>query len=315
MQRSEGVVHTFSVVIPLYEKGAHVARALRSVFDQTFQDFEVVVVDDGSRDHGPDVVRKFTDPRLRLIRQGNAGVSAARNRGIAETDSALLAFLDADDAWKPGFLETIGALRQGFPDAGAYCTAYEVCLPDGSTSWPVYRGIPGEPWKGIIPNYFSSALGSHLPVCSSGVVVPREVFRAVGQFPEGQARGEDQDMWCRIALKYPIAFSSRREAAYHQDAQNRACNNPAAVTASRPVIGTLQRALERGEIAGDSTVFAREYIAKTKLDIAYGLLLAGRRREAIGLLGESRTRLFRRERARCWLMALSPRGKSGRGAA
>jgi len=83
-----------SIIIPLYNKGKYIARALDSVFAQTYQDFEAIVVDDGSTDYGPDIVRKHDDPRLRLIQQANAGPGSARNRGIKETTAPYLAFLD-----------------------------------------------------------------------------------------------------------------------------------------------------------------------------------------------------------------------------
>ena len=99
------VMTDVSVIIPLYNKGEHVGRALDSVFSQTYKDFEVVVVDDGSSDEGPDIVRKYNDTRLRLIQQDNFGPGAARNRGIRETTGHYVAFLDADDEWLPDFLK------------------------------------------------------------------------------------------------------------------------------------------------------------------------------------------------------------------
>ena len=95
-----------SVIIPLYNKGKYISRALDSVFAQTYRDYEVIVVDDGSTDNGPEIVRKYDDSRLRPIRQDNEGPGAARNRAIKESNAAFLAFLDADDEWLPGFLES-----------------------------------------------------------------------------------------------------------------------------------------------------------------------------------------------------------------
>lgn len=206
-------MQSVTVVIPLYNKGPYIERAIRSVLCQTFQDFEVIVVDDGSSDRGPEVVESLSDPRLRMIRQQNTGVSAARNRGIDEAESDLVAFLDADDAWYPEFLETILRLRQKFPQAGAYATAYQIRYPNGNVVLPKFKAIPPPPWEGLIPRYFRSALGPP-PVSSSAVAIPKSVFEEVGKFVVGEPLGEDLDMWGRIALKYSIAFSWKVGATY-----------------------------------------------------------------------------------------------------
>ena len=106
-------VPAVSVVIPLYNKEKFIVRALKSVFAQTFQDYEVIVVDDGSTDRSMEVVAKCTDPRLRVIRQANAGPGAARNRGARESISKCVAFLDADDELLPNFLaENLSNLKE-----------------------------------------------------------------------------------------------------------------------------------------------------------------------------------------------------------
>lgn len=94
-----------SVIIPLYNKGLYIRRALESVFAQTFEDYEIIVVDDGSTDNGPEQVSSYSDPRLRLIHQANAGPGAARNRGINEAQGKYVTFLDADDEWLPEFIQ------------------------------------------------------------------------------------------------------------------------------------------------------------------------------------------------------------------
>ena len=104
-----------SVVMPLFDKADRVGAAVASVLAQGAEDFELLVVDDGSRDGGGAVVRAVGDPRVRLLRQENRGAAAARNRGIAAARGRLVAFLDADDAWDAGFLGTVLELEREFP--------------------------------------------------------------------------------------------------------------------------------------------------------------------------------------------------------
>ena len=113
-----------SVVIPLYNKEKSIAHTLKCVLNQTYRDFEVVVVDDGSKDNSAAVVEQFEDKRIRLVRQKNGGVSAARNRGIAEARGEYVAFLDADDVWKQNHLESITNLIHQFPKSKAWATCY-----------------------------------------------------------------------------------------------------------------------------------------------------------------------------------------------
>lgn len=133
MSRKEKI----GVVMPLYNKGALVGRALNSVLTQTYQNFEVVVVDDGSTDEGPEVVRTCSDLRVRLIHQTNAGPGAARNRGIEETEAPYIAFIDADDEWMPRFLETYLEILKSYPDCDAVIgpTLFGAEKRDRSTVW------------------------------------------------------------------------------------------------------------------------------------------------------------------------------------
>ena len=175
---------TVSVVIPLYNKGPYIKRALSSVIDQTFQDFEIIVVDDGSTDNGADVVRSFDDLRIRLIQQENAGVSVARNHGIDEAKAELIAFLDADDEWLPKFLETIIRMRNNFPEAGVYATAYLWHSFKGKIV-PKHYGIPAYTWEGIMPNYFSVVANRSLPLTASSVAIPKSILYDIGMFQAG----------------------------------------------------------------------------------------------------------------------------------
>ena len=120
-----------SVIIPLYNKEKQIAHTLRSVLNQTYQDFEVVIVNDGSTDCSVSEVEKVGDSRIRLVHQKNGGVSAARNKGIEEAKYELLAFLDADDEWKLEYLETQYNLFEKYPMCSVYACNYEFRNVDG----------------------------------------------------------------------------------------------------------------------------------------------------------------------------------------
>lgn len=284
-----------SVVIPLYNKAAHIQRALDSVLAQSCTDCEVIVVNDGSTDGSEKIVERYTDPRIRLIHRehvNSAGGHAARNRGIAEARADLIAFMDADDEWLPEHLETILRLRGRHPQCGAYSTAFRVVTPRGKEVIS-YAGIPDPPFEGVIPNYFRTVHGDHA-ICSSSVGVPKAVFDVCGCFPEGEPRRGDLDMWCRIALKYPIAFSTYVGAVYRRDADNR-IRNGRPVLAEPRIVRTLESALVTGDFP-DSVARADllEYMSMQLVSRAQSMAFHGHLSEARGLLRKAAsTRVYR----------------------
>ena len=209
-----------SVVIPLYNKKKQIAYTLQSVFTQTFQDFEIVVVDDGSTDNSVEEVEKFDDSRIRLIHQTNAGVSAARNRGIGEARGELIAFLDADDEWKPRYLETQYALYQKYPECSVYACNYEFRDSEGKVTSTIIRKLPFEGKDGILSNYFEVASCSHPPLWTSAVVVKKSAIQAIGGFPLGIKSGEDLLTWARFAVHNEIAYSRNIMAIFHVEGYN-----------------------------------------------------------------------------------------------
>ena len=205
-----------SVIIPLYNKAASIAQALDSVLAQECQDFEVVVVDDGSTDGGAAVVENYGDPRIRLVRQENAGVSAARNRGIEEAKGEYVAFLDADDVWLPGFLSEIGVLQKEFPQCRAQATAY-INNRGNERSSIILNKLPFSAERGVLANYFEVASCSHPPVCSICVCIERRLLLEIGGFPVGIKSGEDLLTWARVAVRTDWAYSVRAMAQYNFD--------------------------------------------------------------------------------------------------
>ena len=204
-----------SVIIPLYNKEGSIAQALDSVMAQECQDFEVVVVDDGSTDAGAAVVENYGDPRIRLVRQENAGVSAARNRGIEEARGEYVAFLDADDVWMPGFLSEIVALQKEFPQCRAQATNY-VFNSNGVKSPTILRKVPFSGERGVLVNYFEVASCSHPPVWTSAVCIERRLLQEIGGFPVGIKSGEDLLTWARVAVRTDWAYSMKEMAQYNQ---------------------------------------------------------------------------------------------------
>jgi len=221
----------FSVIIPLYNKAPYIRKALESVFAQTYTDFKLIVVDDGSTDDSCAIADEFVREamgnglwaideetncqspianRLMLLKQQNAGVSAARNNGVAQASGEYIAFLDADDWWEPTYLEKMAQLIEDYPDAGLYACNYVYYKP-GKTH--VALNIP----TGYI-NYPKSYYESGaMPVTSITAIMSRAVFEEMGGFPLGIKLGEDFLLWAKMAMHYPVAFCEEPLAWYNND--------------------------------------------------------------------------------------------------
>lgn len=272
----DNVSDLVSVVIPLYNKGPYIARTLNSVLCQTFQNVEVIVVDDGSTDNGAEVVRGFHDPRIRLIQQENHGLSTTRNRGVDESKGAFIAFIDADDEWMPEHLEVLERLWEKYPEAGAYTTAYCKIHPTSGMKKAHFHSIPDKPWEGLLPSYFKSAALGDPPVSASTVGISKEVLREMGGFETAAFFCEDMDLWGRIALKYPIAFSWDGEGIYHTEAFGRVCNSIRNPLEENFSFSTSLKAVDPKEVPPGMYEDLREYIARKEIETAYWNLKAGR---------------------------------------
>lgn len=302
-----------SVVIPLYNKAPYVAAAVRSVLAQTVADFELIVVDDGSLDDGAEIVKRFDDPRLRLVRQDNQGESAARNTGVALAESDLMAFLDADDEWTPSHLEVLLRLAGRFPGAGILATAYEIVTPDGKSHMAGYRGIPAAPWEGLLPNYFlslargekSELLGEY-PVNASVAGIPKKVLAEVEGFPVGYWFGADIDLFGRIALKYPVAFSWEGAGVYHRDALGRCCERPRPLDYVDPFVKSAREAMKRGEVRPEFIGPINEFLSLKEIPRAAENLVAGNRDMARAILRACKTKWLFGRRLKWVVLAAMP---------
>lgn len=207
----------FSVVIPLYNKECYVARAIRSVFAQTYDDYELVVVDDGSSDGSLEVVQKEMEGRAgcRVVSQNNSGVARARNHGVEMSRGEYICFLDADDWWESTFLEEMERLVLVCPDAGLYGTSFYLVKHGKRRVAPI--GVERGFVEGYINYCQTYARTLCMPITSSSVAVPRQVFLSIGGFREGISLGEDFDLWIRIALRHRVALVNKPLANYFQD--------------------------------------------------------------------------------------------------
>jgi glycosyltransferase involved in cell wall biosynthesis len=195
-----------SVIIPLYNKEQFIEATLISVLNQTFIDFEVILVNDGSADASVEVVNSFNDERITLFSTPNMGVSHARNYGISKSNSECIAFLDADDLWETNHLENLYRLYTNFPNCGLYATAYYKQYFNGKKINAQFNGI-SKTHFGIIDDYFSAATIDSI-AWTSAVMIPKKTFNDLGVFDEEMRSGQDTDLWIRIALKKSIAFSA-----------------------------------------------------------------------------------------------------------
>lgn len=205
---------TISVIIPLYNKEHEIHRTLTSVLQQSLAPLEIIVVDDGSKDRGADLVEAFRSPLVRLIRQPNGGVCVARNRGVAASRGEYIAFLDADDEWQPDFLKEVAALIGEYPGCGLYTTAFNIISHEGSFPAPTPTR------RGIVDNFFRDSAHRYIAIPSASCL-PRTVFDRVGGFPEGMKIGEDLYLWIKVARDHKVCFSPRRLVNYSRVAENR----------------------------------------------------------------------------------------------
>lgn len=204
----------FSVVIPLYNKEQSISSTINSVLNQTYHNFELIVVNDGSTDNSLQVVSQIEDPRIRIIDKPNGGVSRARNRGVKEARYEWIAFLDADDLWRGNHLAEVADMMKLFPDEKVFTTSFE--YSDGRK---LFRN-PRTSRIIKIENYYKEALNESL-ICSITIVLHKTCFDMVGGFNPKLSRGEDLDMWGRLAREYTIVKSSEVTALYRIDAENR----------------------------------------------------------------------------------------------
>lgn len=211
-----------SVIVPLYNKARYIRRALDSIAAQSYRDFEVIVVDDGSTDESGAIAAAYSDPRFRVVTQSNAGPGAARNRGASEARGEFIALLDADDEWLPRYLaDAVGVLTATGPKFATYTCAY-VESPAGTSSVPMWlkRGL--QEGAARVDSSLSPELLSHMLafMTPNSTVVRASVFKKWGGFYEKDhcVFGEDSYLWLKVLLNEQVFFRLISEICVHREA-------------------------------------------------------------------------------------------------
>lgn len=202
----------FSVIIPLYNKENFIEKTLESVLSQTFSDFELIIVNDGSTDKSEEKVLYFKDDRIKYFSKENEGVSATRNFGIEKASGKFISFIDADDIWKNDFLENMNGLIQSFPEQKVFSAAIEIQIENRifEAEYSISKENPQ------IINYFEGSL-LNTAICTSCAVFEKSVFETAGNFDTTLKRDEDTDLWIRIGQNFPVVFSWKLGAIYTYD--------------------------------------------------------------------------------------------------
>lgn len=195
----------FSVIIPLYNKEAFIESTLKSVLQQTFQDFEIIIVDDGSTDESFQLASNFKNANIFIFKQKNQGVSVARNLGIEHASSKYIALLDADDVWHENHLNELKKQIDLFPNAGLYCNNYEI-LHSKNVRKKASFNFNYNTECLIVEDYFKASIINSV-AWTSAVGFSKEIFKTLGGFNPDLKTAQDLDLWIRFALKHKVCFN------------------------------------------------------------------------------------------------------------
>ena len=254
-----------SVVVPCYNRAELLDAALRSAAAQTFRDFEMIVVDDGSTDGTPLVLAEWERRGVRVLRQANRGPSAARNNGVRAARGELLAFLDSDDLWRRNYLEEVVAVFDEHPDAGLVAPAFQTMHADGRAT----RCLVGKKSPGALYTTQSLLRGDVGTIINP--VIRRDLFLSAGGYDEALRSGEDCDLWLRLSCLAPMRHLPRPLMLYRQHPGNISRDVLVNARCWLAVLEKLERTQER--FARENRALLRRAAAKQRVRLAREIFL------------------------------------------
>jgi glycosyltransferase involved in cell wall biosynthesis len=216
----------FSIVIPLYNKEQSIKKTIESVLNQTYQNFELLIVNDGSTDSSVEIVSAIKDKRIKIINKENGGVSSARNLGIIASTNCYIAFLDGDDLWLNNYLEEFNNLIIDYPNNVIYGSNYFIKLNENCIE---ELNFINTGFRGVFSNYFKIAQKNWL-FHSSAIIINNKILNSEVLFDERQTMGEDFDFWFQVVEKGNVAYINKPLVIYNNDDPNRAMKKKHQIT-------------------------------------------------------------------------------------
>jgi len=273
----------FSVVMPLYNKAAHVHAAVASVLSQTYAAHEILIIDNRSTDGGRELVAAIDDARIRLLDLPTPGPGgyAGRNLGIEAASGDWIAFLDADDLWQPDHLAVLAEAMAADPGACAAATRFDHVFGDRSQLQRIAPDL-AEARSLDLAGFLTAWLAvRECPMWTGAIAIRRDTLVEAGLFPEGRAvRGGDKDLWLRVLARGTLRYDPRVTAVFHRDSENKVSKStttldlPCLVETARAMLArapareaALLRRLVNQEIAHYAR-YAMKYPGRTSIQLS-----------------------------------------------
>ena len=270
----------FSVVIPLYNKEHYIVNTIKSVLNQSFQDYELIVVDDGSKDNSYENASMVRSEKVQIIHQENQGVAVARNTGVENAKGEYIAFLDADDYWYPDYLHEINKLIDEYPESDIYVTSYRIVMGNGKNHFPAHLSDESV----LLPSYWITFKNSYDIVWTSATTIRKTAIEKAGLFTPGEKIGQDLDLWARVARRNPlVAYSPQVCVDYNRDAEQNA-RSRVKIAYPKAFLRVLTEEMESSRWTDEEKKWMKSKYNKKMVVYCYTMMLSGQKKEARSIL-------------------------------